>query len=270
MPPYLRVPSFIAQFLGWARAIGRVYNCTPRIPDICYRGHGRKDWKLLPTLCRDRTQLGIALLRQDESDIIMEFRSRFQLHEWKDVEVMAYAQHHGAPTRLLDWTKNALIGLWFAVSDKADDDFEGSVYQLHTCPDCKVFAAMTEPPSTLIAGGDFKSEGGCPVHLFASPPRVERAGRQGSVFSFANFEGDYAISPLEKILESEKSEPLRVFSVPAEFKLELRRLLLDLGLDAYSIYGGPDFLGKAITSRLYLPTCNISVDSGAKENHPAG
>lgn len=200
VPPYLRIPNFIAQFLDWARKVGRVYNSTPLIPDICYRGHGRKDWKLLPTLCRDRTQLPIALLRQNENDIVAKFWSRFQLHDWKVVEVMAYAQHHGAPTRLLDWTKNALIGLWFAVSDKVDDDFDGCVYQLRICSDCKVLTAMSEPPSTLIAGEDFKCEGGCPLHLFSSPPRVERSERQGSVFLLANFDSDYAIKPLEHFL----------------------------------------------------------------------
>ena len=52
----------------------------------------------------------IDLLKQDECDILAEFRSRFSLHDWTVAEVMAYAQHHGAPTRLLDWSRNPFVG----------------------------------------------------------------------------------------------------------------------------------------------------------------
>ncbi len=90
--------------------IGRPLNGTPLIPALCYRGHDCDNWKLLPKLCRTRTNLPIDLLKQDECDILAEFRSRFSLHDWTVAEVMAYAQHHGAPTRLLDWSRNPFVG----------------------------------------------------------------------------------------------------------------------------------------------------------------
>ena len=83
---------------------------------LWFRGHTDANWKLMPKLYRK--EYGDA----DESEIRNEFQSRaLQLiqgrmpaSKWEWYFLM---QHYGVPTRLLDWTENALIALYFAVED---------------------------------------------------------------------------------------------------------------------------------------------------------
>jgi hypothetical protein len=96
--------------------------------DFVFRGQRVADWKLEAKAARvewkgNRIEM--------ERRILEEFARttpRFPFldtdNEW---DRMAVAQHHGLPTRLMDWTYSALAALWFAVEDNAEPGDDGVV-----------------------------------------------------------------------------------------------------------------------------------------------
>jgi hypothetical protein len=89
-----------------------------------FRGHAQMDYRLMPSALRyeDVESRERALGLVSDMKRFLEMKLPHLPAPDDDLGWMQVAQHYGLPTRLLDWTQNAAVALFFACSEDPGAD----------------------------------------------------------------------------------------------------------------------------------------------------
>jgi len=212
-----------------------------------FRGHESASWQLLPTI--DRHRINGLSARMFETDLLVEFRHRvrpFISQEPSDLwEWLAIAQHHGLVTRLLDWTTNPLVGLYFAV----EEDHHGG--------DSVVWCYRPKSRIIDLPGDPFDIY---QITLYDPPHVSPRITPQSGLFT--------AHPPRlsSATVDDKHNWPGSLFriEIPAEIRRDLRSTLTGLGVHRSALFPGLDGVGQFLTRtwKSWDDYGNISVQAG--------
>ena len=190
-----------------------------------FRGHSNAEHRLIPSIGRTpHTSESCEKFEETLFDIFRReakgYLTTLPSTEW---EWLAFAQHHGLPTRLLDWTYNPLVALYFTVA--ASSELDGEVFALR---------APMQAPIEVRTGSPFKITK--PEKYFPSivSPRIR--AQEGLFVVCSKLE-----SPLDEKLRTDWT--LDRLPVPAKAKEEIRYALFRLGTHSSSLF--PDIEGLA-------------------------
>ncbi|WP_226701879.1 FRG domain-containing protein [Microbulbifer elongatus] len=157
------------------------------------------------------------------------------------LEVMALAQHHGVPTRLLDWTKIPYAAVYFA-SSSAISQWK----QWRESDRLAIWALNIERISLYKGVRVVEVPGSISPHLSAQSGLFTvhpHNGLRGENFTVKGLEDEFGNLP---------ETPLLKITVPVKESVRLQELCGSIGFTGARIYPSADGAGKAVMDSLNL------------------
>jgi FRG domain len=228
-------PTSLSSFLASVETVKRAEIKAGNVSDFLFRGQST-DEPLIPRLARLKPK---GKLLRIEQVMMADFERQhlpFTEFEPRDAwDLLALAQHHGLPTRLLDWTYSALAALWFCVrkppkNDEKGKPIDGVLWLLKSSPDDFITFPTKESPY----------EPGR-TRIFRPRTITRRIMAQNGVFTCHKRTSDGKFVRLES--NSAYKDRLVKVPIPGSRFMHLREDLMANGVSSLSLF--PDLDGLA-------------------------
>ena len=245
----ITLPQATQTLLAFSQKIGWVF-----------RGQSNASWELIPKAGRP------PFYRHSGATLTHTPRSRRnpppdlgRFNHWRDLaagycehlsendfECLAFAQHYGLPTRLMDFTENALAALYFAC--ESDFQVAGAVCVYHP----EIFVDTEKADLYTL------NRNAC----LRVPPFDRRLLAQRAAFLyFADPAAPLVPVPIEENVGKLSSVTVNLvkFVIPADAKLIIFRQLQDVGMTRRTLF--PDLEGLSrdfVSNDLYLAAFNAT------------